>query len=1291
MKRHLLVLINITFIVFLFPKVHAQTNQTVVSGASTTTINFPGNGCVYNWVNDTPGIGLAASGIGDISSFKVVNTSNNSVTATITATPFPSGFAYIENSSDGTVSIINTATNSVISTISVGSYPLAISVSPDNKRVYVVNTSSNTISVINTATNTVIGTISAGISPNGISVSPDGSRLYVTNATVNTVSVIDVVSNSIINTINVGSFPIGVSVSPDGTRLFVANLSDNTVSVINTTTNLVMSIISVGIRPTGIAVSPDGSRVYVSSNSAAPDGTISVINTLTNSVIATVIVGAYPYCISMSPDGSRLYVANNSRGTISVINTATNTVITTIDLNNGPSSFGVSLSPNGSLLYVTNLNSNNLSVVSTVTNTVISTITTGSQPTSFGNFVTSGSGCTGSPITFTIAVNPAPASPPTIMVGRETGVISACTGIPSASPNIQQFTVFGSNLTGNISVTAPTGFEVSLAAGSGYSSSVTVAQSSGTVNWTSVYVRSAASAPTGNIVGNVAVTSPGAASQNVAVTGAVYTLPTVNAIGNQTVNNGASTTTINFTGTGNTFNWVNDTPGIGLAASGTGNIAAFTAINTGKSPVKATITVMPIPAVGYAYITNSGDGTVSVIDIATNTVVSTITVGSNPTGVSVSTDNNRVYVSNQNSNSVSAINTSTNKVISTIPVGTNPTGLVVSPDGSWVYVANLNDGTVSVINTKSNTVMSIISVGLLPTGVAISPDGSRIYVTNYEDGTVSVINTATNTVVSTISVGSNPFGITVSPDGVSVYVAYNSTYGFLTIINTTTNLITDNVILNSGSFANIFGISASPDGNFVYIAEPNHVEIIYTGHKGGVPAVLGFSTLPESNPYGLSVSPDGSSVYVVNSQGVVSVIDVANATSSLDVKAYIRVGSNPKSFGNFITGGTGCSGTPVSFTITVDPTPPLPPIITTGTVTGNISGCLGTVSVSPNVQQFIVSGSNLTTDITATAPSGFEVSLSSGNNYSSSVTLIQSVGAVNSRVVYVRSASALPGNISGNVVLTSAGATSQNIAVNGIINATVTPSVSISASVNNNCSGTPVTFTANSTNGGNSPVYQWLINGINTGTNSPSFTSSTLANGDVINCQLTNNAVCSIPSNTISNIIIMNVYPEPVVNAGGNKTIKEGNSTILNATASGNIANITWNPTTGLSNNKILNPTASPASTTTYTLTVQTIDGCIGTDTVAVTVFMDISIPNTFTPNGDGINDTWNIKYLDSYANCTVGIYNRYGEKVYSSIGYGIPWNGTYKGASLPTGPYYYIINLKNGLKVLSGNLTIIR
>lgn len=86
-----------------------------------------------------------------------------------------------------------------------------------------------------------------------------------------------------------------------------------------------------------------------------------------------------------------------------------------------------------------------------------------------------------------------------------------------------------------------------------------------------------------------------------------------------------------------------------------------------------------------------------------------------------------------------------------------------------------------------------------------------------------------------------------------------------------------------------------------------------------------------------------------------------------------------------------------------------------------------------------------------------------------------------------------------------------------------------------------------------------------------------------------------------------------------------------------------------------------------------------------------IVVPNTFTPNGDGINDTWDIKNLNFYNNCTVTIFNRYGNKIFFATGYPNAWNGTYNDATLPVGAYYYIINLNNGTKPITGSLTIIR
>jgi gliding motility-associated-like protein len=92
-----------------------------------------------------------------------------------------------------------------------------------------------------------------------------------------------------------------------------------------------------------------------------------------------------------------------------------------------------------------------------------------------------------------------------------------------------------------------------------------------------------------------------------------------------------------------------------------------------------------------------------------------------------------------------------------------------------------------------------------------------------------------------------------------------------------------------------------------------------------------------------------------------------------------------------------------------------------------------------------------------------------------------------------------------------------------------------------------------------------------------------------------------------------------------------------------------------------------------------------------IAISPNLVIPNTFTPNGDGYNDLWNIQALAGYPRCMVSIYNRYGGLIYQSRGYSRAWDGTYNGSQLPTGTYYCIINLKNGTLPLSGYVVLIR
>ncbi|MEO8770107.1 MAG: gliding motility-associated C-terminal domain-containing protein [Ferruginibacter sp.] len=86
-----------------------------------------------------------------------------------------------------------------------------------------------------------------------------------------------------------------------------------------------------------------------------------------------------------------------------------------------------------------------------------------------------------------------------------------------------------------------------------------------------------------------------------------------------------------------------------------------------------------------------------------------------------------------------------------------------------------------------------------------------------------------------------------------------------------------------------------------------------------------------------------------------------------------------------------------------------------------------------------------------------------------------------------------------------------------------------------------------------------------------------------------------------------------------------------------------------------LNPIANPVEITTYTLTVTTPEGCTNSDVITVNVKQDIGCTNlmvAFTPNGDGINDSWIVGIESCYANAEVQVYNRYGSKVFNNDNY---------------------------------------
>ena len=171
------------------------------------------------------------------------------------------------------------------------------------------------------------------------------------------------------------------------------------------------------------------------------------------------------------------------------------------------------------------------------------------------------------------------------------------------------------------------------------------------------------------------------------------------------------------------------------------------------------------------------------------------------------------------------------------------------------------------------------------------------------------------------------------------------------------------------------------------------------------------------------------------------------------------------------------------------------------------------------------------------------------------------------------------------------------------------------------------------------------------------------------------------------------VSPGVTVNAGPDQTILQGQSVQLQG--SGTSGTYLFSPSAGLSSTSILNPTATPTVTTTYTLRITTAQGCTGTDDVIINVVPYCVKPlNAFSPNGDGINDTWFITDGNCLKLAEVMVYNRYGSKVFESKNYQNDWNGTYQGKPLPDGTYYYVINytlLNNQLVPVKGDVTILR
>jgi YVTN family beta-propeller protein len=327
-------------------------------------------------------------------------------------------------------------------------------------------------------------------------------------------------------------------------------------------------------------------------------------------------------------------------------------------------------------------------------------------------------------------------------------------------------------------------------------------------------------------------------------------------------------------------------------------------------------------AAPFAYITNAGTGagtdSVSVIDTATNGIVTTVTllgpnstsVPTHPYGVAINPAGNRVYISNQATKTVSVIDASStnNTVIGSIDNGgLKPGGLAVTPAGSRLLVANDMSTSVTVYDANppyavKGTINDTTNTGF--EGIAIVPGAGgafTAYVTTTGSNKVVVISGNETTDVyskaTDIVVGTNPVGIAYNPTNQKLYVA-NSFGGSVSVIAAASNTVTSTVTM-TGATPTPIGVAVDATGNKVYVTDNknNNVAII----NGATDTLLTTPTINTGQaPYGLAFNPANNTLYVANGQTTTPPGTVTAFNTSSQVSSSINVNSNPMAFGNFV-------------------------------------------------------------------------------------------------------------------------------------------------------------------------------------------------------------------------------------------------------------------------------------------------------------------------------------------------------------------------------------------------------
>jgi len=900
------------------PLTNSITDQVLCANTATAGITYSSTtpGATFSWINDTPSIGLLAAGNGNISSFTGLNATPNPIVATITVTPLANGCV----GPDSTF------------TLTVNPIPLVNSIAD---QVLCANTATAGITYSSTTPGTTFSWIND---------TPSICLLAAGNGNIPSFTGLNTTSNPVVATITVTPLANGC-VGSDSTF----TLTINPIPITNLITDQVLCANTATAGVTYSSTTPGTTFSWVNDTPsigllAAGNGNIlsfTGLNTTPNPVVATITVtptangcvgpdSAFTLTINPIPlvnsIADQVLCANTATAGITYVST---TLGVTFSWVNDTPSIGLLAGGNGNIPSFTGLNTTSNPVVATITVTPLA------------------NGCVGSDSTFTLTINPTPLT--NLIADQVLCANTATAGITyiSATPGT---TFSWVNDTPSIGL---------LAAGNGNIPSFTGLNT--TPN---------------PVVATIIVTSlaNGCVGPDSTFTITINPIPLVNSITDQVLCANTTTAGITYssTTTGTTFSWLNDTPSIGLLATGNGNIPSFTGLNTTSNPVVATITVTPLangcvgPDSTFTLTINPTPLVNSIANqvLCANTATAGITYVSTTLGTTFSWVNDTPSIGllvggNGNIPSFTGLNTTSNPIVALITVTpTGPNGCA-GPDSTFTITINPIPLTNSITDQVlcANTATAGITYSSTTPGVTFSwindtPSIGLLAAGNGNIPSFTGLNATPNPIVATITVTPLANGC-VGPDST-----------FTLTVNPTplVNSIADQVLCANTATAGITYSSTTPGTTFSWINDTPSIGLLAAGN-GNIPSFTGLNTTSNPVVATITVTPlangcvgsDSTFTLTINPTPITNLIADQVLCANTATAGITYISATPGTTFSWVNDTpsigllAGGNGNIPSF-IGLNTTPN--PVVATITVTPLANGCVGpdstfTLTINP--------------------------------------------------------------------------------------------------------------------------------------------------------------------------------------------------------------------------------------------------------------------------------------------------------------------------------------------------------